>query len=128
MADTVATLTYNAFPNGKDLTIDHFHGYGTVSLSPGTYPSSGIGIPLNWASALNTSVGNPFYAEFLTMGSPPGVYEYVYDLQSNTLRILEQNASASTGTAPFSEFPEGAPLPAPILNDLIAFHAIFNRA
>ena len=122
-----ATITYNAFPNGRDLTIDHLHAYGTVALSQDTYPAGGI--PLTWASAELTSNGaNPFYAEFMSMGSPPGVYDYVYDLKSNTLRILQQNGSAATGSAPFAELGTGVQLPPLIVNDLIAFHAIFNRA
>ena len=125
---SVATLTPDAFPNGHDLTLNHFHIYGTVALAAGTYPVNGI--PLNWGATkeqIATGVA-PSWAEFQSQGSPPGIYEYVWDSVNDTLRILQTNNVAATGTAPFSEFPFGYALPPLIVNDMIGFHAVFRRS
>lgn len=125
MAASVATLTVNNFPDGKDLTYDHLHLYGTVALSAGLY---GVyGVPLNWNILGNYGLV-PSWAEFRTFGSPPGKYVYVWDKSNDTLRILCAQNTAATGTAPFSELSNGEPIPDAVVNDVIAFHAVVRRA
>lgn len=126
MAVATVTITPNNFPDGKDMTFNHYHLYGTVVVNPGTYPSGGI--PISWNIDGSFAPGTVSWVEFMSVGSPPGVYDYVWGKVGNVFRILQQSVSASTGTAPFSEFPSGVQIPTPILTDTIQFHAIFRRS
>lgn len=125
-ASTVAVVPNN-FPDKQDLTFNHFHLYGTITISPGTYPAGGI--PITWSGiADGFNASSVSWAEFQSVGSPPGAYDYMWDKQSSTVRILTSPSTANTGTSPFSEYATGNQIVAPILNDLIQFHAIFRRA
>ena len=126
MANTAITVTQNNFPDKRDLTFNHVHVYGTISFSVGTYPAGGV--PISWAGIDDLNAFSISWAEFQSVGSPPGVYEYVWDKQSSTVRILTSPTSSNTGTSPFSEYATGLPIAGPILTDLIQFHGIFRRA
>lgn len=130
MAASVATITQFSFPNGRELTAPNgfVHLYGTISLSAGTYTQNGI--PLVWLGQIKDQVNStvaPKWVEIFSAGSPPSLYDYIWDSVNDTLRILISQNTAATGTAPFSEFQAGANLPGPIIADVINFHAIFQR-
>jgi hypothetical protein len=126
MAATVLTLNPSNFPDKRDMTFNHVHIYGAISFSPGTYPAGGV--PISWAGIDDINAFTISWAEFQSVGSPPGLYDYMWDKQSSTVRILTSPISSNTGTSPFSEFIAGVAMPGPILSDLIQFHAIFRRA
>lgn len=126
MADAAITVTPANFPDKRDLTFNHAHIYGTIAISVGNYPAGGI--PISWAGIDDVNALTVSWAEFQSVGSPPGVYDYMWDKQSSTVRILTSPSSANTGTAPFSEYATNRPIAGPILADLIQFHAIFRRA
>lgn len=126
MANTAITVTPNNFPDKRDLTFNHVHIYGTISFSPGNYPAGGV--PISWTGIDDLNAFSISWAEFQSVGSPPGTYDYMWDKQSSTVRILTSPISSNTGTSPFSEYATGAPMAGPILADLIQFHAIFRRA
>ncbi len=121
---SAASILVSAFPDGKDLTMNHLHVYGTVSISAGTYPAHGI--PLKWASSEIPTQLSPSFVEFMSIGSPPGTFDYVWDKASGTIRILTASGG-SAGTSPFQEFTTGAAVNNQIVNDTIEFHAIFRR-
>lgn len=128
MANTAITVTPFNFPDKRDMTFNHVHIYGTISFSPGNYPAGGV--PISWAGVGLDDV-NPFtisWAEFMSVGSPPGLYDYIWDKQSSTVRILTSPVTANTGTSPFAEYATNLPISGPILADLIQFHSIFRRA
>lgn len=126
MANTAITVTPNNFPDKRDLTFNHVHIYGTISFSPGNYPAGGV--PISWTGLDDLNAFSISWAEFQSVGSPPGVYEYCWDKQSSTVRILTSPSAANTGTSPFTEYATNLPIAGPILSDLIQFHAIFRRA
>lgn len=126
MAAAIATITPNAFPDAKDLTFDHLHIYGTISIAAGTYNTNGVALNWNIPGLYGLL---PSWVDLKSVGSPPGLYSYVWDKVGDTIRILVgADTAAASGTAPFSEFPSGNALPQQLLNDVIAFHAIFRRA
>ena len=121
-----ATITVNPYPTGKEQTFQNQHIYGTITVNAGTYPA--LGIPLNWASKdIQTDVQAPAWCDIKTIGSGPGVYVYAYDSINNTMRILADSDLAA-GSAPFVEFTASSEVPASVLNDIIAFHAMFRRS
>lgn len=124
MANATATVTSAAFPDGKDLTFDHFHVYGTIAIAHGTYPAHGV--PLTWDDQLMPGGLLPSWVSFQSAGSPPGGFVYYYDKVNQTIRIYQSQNSAATGTSPFSEL--STVIPDAIVNDTIQFHAIFRRA
>lgn len=126
MANATITVNPNNFSDKRDLTFNHVHIYGTITINYGTYPAGGIPISFSGIDDLN-----PFtisWCEFQSVGSPPGLFDYMWDKQSSTVRILTSPVSANTGTSPFAEYATGLPIAGPILTDLIQFHAIFRRA
>ena len=126
MPNATITINPNNFPDKSDLTFNHKHVYGTITINPGNYPAGGI--PIVWAGFDDINPATVSWAEFQSVGSPPGLYDYMWDKQSSTVRILTSPSSSNTGTSPFSEYATNLPIAGPILTDLIQFHAIFRRA
>jgi hypothetical protein len=65
MANSAATITIFAHPQGGDLTRNNIIIRGTIKVSAGTYPTHGI--PLNWGqvgnSSLSSSPATPWNAQ-----------------------------------------------------------------
>lgn len=104
MANAIATVTYLAFPNGKDQTQRRELLYGNVGLSAGgLYPPNGI--PLNWAALsasgaremILSSASQPQYCVFFSQAG--GGYLYVFDVVHNTLRIFSGGVELANGAA-----------------------------
>jgi hypothetical protein len=126
MANATVTVTLNNFPDARDLTFNHFHLYGTIKISSGVYPAGGL--PISWNLPETFNPATISWAEFMSVGSPPGLYDYLWDKQSSTIRILTSPVSANTGTSPFAEYATNLPIAGPIIADLIQFHGIFRRS
>lgn len=144
MADTTATITINAYPNGttNDQRMQTIRG--VFVLSQGHYPEGGI--PLNWntveaikaipAPGLNpASTGNIFPIDVdvhssgyvrNNNGVGPSGFIYIWDSVQGNLHIFESNNGVSNASGPLIEIGAAA-LPASVFQDTIKFTAVFAR-
>lgn len=123
MANAIATLTVNAYPNGVDNTQRRQELHGTCALSSGgTYVNPG-GIPISWASLLSAEGGafipdtsNPLPVAgsvFFTSQSGATGYSYIYSYATQALRIWNGGTELLNAAA--------------ITPDTIGFIAEFSR-
>lgn len=124
MANATATISVNAFPNGKDNSMDHMQVYGTVAISasPATYPTGGLA--LAWTDPTIPTPFNPFYVEFQSQSASG--YVYRWNASSGNFQIMA-DAGGAAGAAPLEELPNATAIPAGVSGDTIAFHAVFQR-
>lgn len=122
---SISLIVETNFPDGRDNTFNHKHVYGTVSIAAGTYPAHGI--TLLWVGSGIPSP-TPSWVQFESMGSPPGVFFYVWDRASETIRIMGASGITTAGSAPFVEIATGSAVPAQVVADTIGFSAMFDRS
>lgn len=120
MANSVATFTPNAFPQGKIATQNAFLLFGTIAFSAGNYVTNGV--PLANIASRDIAIGAgvlPFY------GSIDGVsgFQYTFDSVHQTVRIYEQNAT----TGALVEIGNGIAVPAGVTGDVISALMVVNR-
>ena len=122
MATGTATCSTDAYPNGRDNTMNQAILYGTVAISasPATYATGGLVV--TWPKTDNrydNNSGNPWWADFKGIAG----YVYVYIRSTNKLQILTGAAAQSALT----ELTNGGAIPAGVSGDTVEFRAEFRR-
>ena len=122
MANATATASLNAFPNGRDLTLNHIHALGTITVAAGDYPADGIPLSFGIDGLIPADTSSFVIGR---ADSPSSGFIYRMDSVNQTLRIF------TTGTAsgdPLNELTSGGAVPAGVTGDTIYFDAVFNRS
>jgi len=124
MATATAVGSIDAFPNGRDNTMNQAVIYGTIAItaSPATYATGGLAI--TWPQKDNrysNNSGNPWWAEIVSISGSG--YQYNYIRSTNKLQILTGAAAQS----PLAELTNAASIPAAVSGDTIEFRAEFRR-
>jgi hypothetical protein len=136
MTTSAATVVINLFPAGIDNTQRLTYVRGTISLAAGTYSKGGLA--LNWITEKIKAQGiyaNPIQVTFFSQAtatyssSAIGGFGYLWNKLKNTLQLLATADNASAGTGPISEeMTDGTTIPTAIMDDTIAFEAVFVRS
>lgn len=127
MADSVATITVNKYPNGHDTTTRFIIVHGVITLNAGHYPVGGF--PLSWAldeikSTYANTVNLPTDVDVRSAANPPSGYSYIWDNVVGKLHIfVSDNTSAASG--PLIEW--GGQLTGTMISDKIVFTALFPK-
>lgn len=135
MAAAVTTLKIYAHPLGIDNTQRRVKVSGTVTISasPATYTTGGIGNPTTvaWTFTdavtgqqvlLDTTQAAPIMAYFTSVGGSG--YDYAWNKATNKLQIFTTGTATQAAKA---ELSSGA-IPAGVSGDVIEFDAEFARA
>ena len=140
------TLTLNPFPAGVDNTQRLTYLRGKAVVSSGTYVSGGAVVAWKFkksdgGGSLQPRVGpggvQPIQATFFSTDSNTyamassqfaGGFVYLYNLASGKFQILVPSGGTPGSGPALEEMSNGTTIPLQVLNDIIAFEAIFVRS
>lgn len=121
MADSTATVTVNAYPDGFEVTNQKARLFGDgsdgkIAITAGSYPATGI--PVSFSGLIAGINGDTIDAQIHGLAG----YVYIYDRANKSIRIFETGAALS---GPLEEV--ATTTPTAVTTDTISYVATLNR-
>lgn len=119
MALPTLTVAVNAFPAGREVTLDKSHVYGTITIGAGgAYQTNGLPLAFSGVEFFESpgALAAPVWVQLYSASSG---FQYEYDPTHGTIRIFEQ----TTVAGPLVELANSASVTA----DTVQFAATFYR-
>lgn len=120
MALPTLTVAVNAFPAGREVTLDKSHVYGTITIGAGgAYQTNGLPLAFSGVEFFESpgALAAPVWVELYSAATG---FVYRYDPAHGTIRIYEGGAAVSTPLAELANL-------ASVTADTVQFAATFYR-